>query len=41
MRSAVGNAFSAQAIPGVKNIILVASGKGGVGKARWPVTAVG
>ena len=31
--SAVGNAFSEQSIPGVKNVILVASGKGGVGKS--------
>lgn len=31
--SAVGAAFSAQSIPGVKNVILVASGKGGVGKS--------
>ena len=33
VRSAVGGAFSAQSIPGVKNVILIASGKGGVGKS--------
>lgn len=33
VKSAVGGAFNKEALPGIKNVVLVASGKGGVGKS--------